>query len=469
MRYEENRFSAIAYSHTLSHHADAELSMLTEVKEHISPYSGFKNLVDDMRSFLVSYHGRDEHESMRYNEMLNRAIIGFPEDKERLLALINDQLIKRRIHDVPPPHAQYKTLAEAIFAEVIGLNVLELILNHKDGLEEIQVVGRRIFEVRNGEAKPSQYEFATLQDVERIQQNLLLFNHDTMNVRKKWSEAMMSDGSRITLTGFGFTAEPTITIRFYTLKMFDLQSLCRTEIGTINEQIKNLLLAFIHCYFNLVIIGATNTGKTSLIKAMISEMPAHERIVTIEARHELFLHRDFPQRNIIEYEVDEETDYHSSKQAFKLALRQSPKRIVHAEIRDEDANIYVRACTRGHSGSMTTLHANELEDVPATITDMCMLDHRSMNPLRLTKRITEYVTQIGIHMSIVDGKRKLVRIVEYAFQDHDVKTRTIVQYDRLAKTWLFPQPLSAKAARRIIEYQPDMYESLFAQGLVAAC
>ncbi len=45
--------------------------------------------------------------------------------------------------------------------------------------------------------------------------------------------------------------------------------------------------------------------------------------------------------------MDDENLVHSGQQAFKLALRQSPKRICHAEIRDDDANIYVRACTRG--------------------------------------------------------------------------------------------------------------------------
>ena len=56
-----------------------------------------------------------------------------------------------------------------VFAEVIGLNVLELLLKNRDGLEEIQVVGRHIFEVRNGRAVPSALRFESVRDVERIQ------------------------------------------------------------------------------------------------------------------------------------------------------------------------------------------------------------------------------------------------------------------------------------------------------------
>ena len=82
----------------------------------------------------------------------------------------------------------------------------------------------------------------------------------------------------------------------------------------------------------MVVIGPTNSGKTNLIKAIIAEMDDNERIITIESRFELNLKRDFPHKNIVEYEIDEEDPRHSGLQAFKLALRQSPKRICHAEI-----------------------------------------------------------------------------------------------------------------------------------------
>jgi pilus assembly protein CpaF len=320
--------------------------------------------------------------------------------------------------------------------------------------------------VRNGLACLSPHRFSSLKEVERIQQNLVLFNNDTMNRKKRWAEAMLSDGSRVTLTGFGFTQEPTLTIRFYTVRQFRLEALCRPEFATISEMMKEILLVIIRSYFNIVIIGATNTGKTQLMKSMIAEMPDNERIVTIESRFELMLKRDFPEKNIIEYEVDESDVFHSSRQAFKLALRQSPKRIIHAEIRDEDANIYVRACTRGHEGSMTTVHVNELEDAPEAITDMCMLDQRGMNPERLVKRITDYVTQIGIEMAVVQGQRKVVRIAEFSYVQGEVRAQDIVRYDYLQHQWKLAGKFSAKAAHRIQKHDPQGYAKLKALHIV---
>ncbi|MEX1031240.1 MAG: ATPase, T2SS/T4P/T4SS family [Paenibacillaceae bacterium] len=428
--------------------------------------SKFELIIEDVRLFLVGVGGRSEKEKWQHHEMLNRAILGFPEERKRILAMINDFLIKKRIHDTESPGNQYETLAEAVFAEVVGLNVLELIMKNKEGLEEIQVVGTSIFEVRGGIPRASIHVFRSVDEVEQIQQNLVLFNQDTLNVRKKWAEVRLSDGSRVTLTGFGFTAQPTLTIRFYTTSRYDLPTLCEPEYSTMDITIMRYLRCFVRSYLNMVIIGPTNSGKTHLIKALIAEMPDHERIVTIESRFELMLQRDFPKKNIVQYEIVEDDPVHDGQQAFKLALRQSPKRIVHAEIRDDDANLYMRACTRGHAGSLTSVHVHTLEDVPDAISDMCMQDGRAVNASRLVKRITEYVTQIGVEMAIIDGKRRIIRMGEYSYENDEVHVRSIALYDERAGSWSFPETLSSNVVNRIRKHDYSGYEQLTSSGVI---
>lgn len=419
---------------------------------------------EEVRLVLATPRGHTEEERRQYTEKLNRAVIGFPQERAEMLAIIADWVIKRRLQHASVGLTQYVSLAEAMFAEVIGMNVLELVLRNREGLEEVQVVGTRIFEVRDGRATASPYRFRDASEVERIQQNLVLFNNDRINPRKRWAEVLLQDGSRVTMTGFGFTAQPTLTIRFYTVKRFGLDTLCRPEYRTIDEDVRQVLLAIVRSRFNLVVIGATNTGKTHLIKALIGAMPDEERIVTIESRFELMLTRDFPEKNVVEYESEDDDPQHGSRQAFKLALRQSPQRICHAEIRDEDANIYVRACTRGHEGSLTSVHANALEDVPDTITDMCMLDGRGMNPARMTRRIAEHVTQIGLEMRIVGGVRKLVRIGEYEWRDGEIRVRDVMRYDEAAERWTFPEPFSERAAARMNRMDPEGFAAIRKRG-----
>lgn len=458
----EKKFSVLAYANKLREdHPSSNEGLGARGDRQLQE---FYRWTEEIRSELVAAKGRTEEEQLQYGEMLNRAVLGYEEDRLKIFAIIRDQLAKRRIHDMPPPNRKHSTIAEAIFAEVIGLGELELILKEKEGLEEIQVVGRNIFEIRNGKVRPSPYRLNSVKELERIQQNLVLFNNDSLNPRKRWAEVMLRDGSRVTMTGFGYTSVPTLTIRFYTVQRFRLEELCQGRYGTMSGEIMELLRCVIRSYFNLVIIGPTNSGKTHLMKALIAELPEDERIITIESRYELMLKRDFPNKNIVEYEIDEDDRKHNGQQAFKLALRQSPQRIIHAEIRDEDANIYVRACTRGHQGSMTSVHVNELEDVPEAITDMCMLDSRGMDPLRLAKRITNYVTQIGIEMAMVDGKRKIVRIGEFEFAEGEVKVRDLAVYDYGRKGWRYPLRFSERAWRRIRKYDPAGHEGLRAIG-----
>lgn len=425
---EIKRFSTIEYMAKHRHMKEVEHSENRAAIE-------FQNLCNEIRQFLSTPKGVTEEERRQYSETLNQAVVGFTEARAYILNVIADRLLKLHIQAIDGYNHPYHTLAEAIFSEVVGMHVLEVIIRDTPNLEEIQVVGTHIFTVISGEVTLSPYRFEHLKEVERIQQNLVLYNNDHVNIRKRWAEVMLRDGSRVTITSHGYTSLPTLTIRFYTLRNIPLLDLTQAPIRMMSPQMYTLFNYILKARYNLVIIGPTNTGKTNLLKAFIAELPAEERLITIEGRYEMMISRDFPSRNVVEYEVSEDDYLHNSNQAFKLALRQSPQRIIHAEIRDDDANVYVRACTRGHHGSMTTVHANQIEDVPETIVDMCMLDGRGMDATRLAKRITQYVTEIGIQLKFINGRRIITRIGRLYWEDEQVKVRDWVVYDASKDEW----------------------------------
>ncbi|WP_166245175.1 ATPase, T2SS/T4P/T4SS family [Paenibacillus turpanensis] len=429
-----------------------------------SAHPSYTYIIDEMRSFLVSRKGGSEEERIQWTETLNRAVLGYPDAKRVCLGIIQDELMKRRWLDTVWSNRLYQSLEEAVYAEVVGMSVLELLLQDRAGLEEIQVVGTQVYEVRAGQTRLTPFRFEDIRALERVQQNLVLFNQDSLHQRKRWAEVRLRDGSRVTMTGFGYTSEPTLTIRFYTVAHFGLERLASAELDTISEPVRRMLLCILESRLNVVIIGPTNSGKTNLLKSLIAEIPDEERIVTIEARLELMLRRDFPAKNVVEFEVDEEDPTHNGRQAFKLALRQTPKRIIHAEIRDEDANLYVRACTRGHEGSMSTVHVTCLEDAPEAITDMCMLDGRGMNSDRLTKRITEHVTQIGIEMRISAGKRRLVRLGEYQFREGAVQVIDWAVFNPAEEAWDYPQAPSPSVRQRMLRLCPSEYTEVWGSG-----
>lgn len=465
--YKEERFSISDYLEEQMGEKTTSDETEWAAPAKLEETANYRECLELVRTELIESKGRSEQEQRSYTEKLNQAVLGFPEAREYVLHRIEEILLSKRLRLRFPQFtgSDVKKTAERLFSELIGLSALEWLLKEKRDLEEIQVVGTRIYEVRNGEPTLSKYSFERLSDVIRLQQNFILLNNDRFSPRKRWAEVNFIDGSRVTLTGFGYTKEPTITLRFYPVKQFHLSALTHPPFQTLDERLLLLLRACIHAYFNFIIIGATNSGKTHLMKCMIGEMKDDERIITIESRSELMLSRDFPHKNIIEYEVDENDPQHDSNQAFKLALRQSPKRIVHAEIRDDDANTYVRACTRGHDGSMTTVHASSLDDVPDVIAEMCMMDRRPMNAERLRSRIAQFVTQIGIEMALIDGKRRIQRVVEYESKEGEVVVRELVKYEQ--GSWKMRQMISDKALERIGKFAPDFMEVLREAGWIS--
>ncbi|KRB93716.1 P-type DNA transfer ATPase VirB11 [Sphingomonas sp. Root720] len=111
---------------------------------------------------------------------------------------------------------------------------------------------------------------------------------------------------------------------------------------------------------NILISGATGSGKTSFSKGLIKLIPTHERILTIEDTRELVV----PQRNHVHmmYAKDGMSlQKAGAKELLESALRMRPDRILLQELRDGTAFFYLRNVNSGHPGSITTVHANTAE------------------------------------------------------------------------------------------------------------
>lgn len=108
---------------------------------------------------------------------------------------------------------------------------------------------------------------------------------------------------------------------------------------------------------NILISGATGSGKTTLSKALICEIPSDERIMTIEDTPELVI----PQPNHVRLfysKGGQGTANVSAKELLEACLRMRPDRILLQELRDEAAFYYINNVNSGHPGSITTVHAN---------------------------------------------------------------------------------------------------------------
>ena len=108
---------------------------------------------------------------------------------------------------------------------------------------------------------------------------------------------------------------------------------------------------------NILISGATGSGKTTFAKGLVKLIPAHERLLTIEDARELTV----PHRNAVHllYAKDGQgLAKVGAKQLLESALRMRPDRILLQELRDGTAFFYLRTVNTGHPGSITTIHAD---------------------------------------------------------------------------------------------------------------
>jgi type IV secretion system protein VirB11 len=138
---------------------------------------------------------------------------------------------------------------------------------------------------------------------------------------------------------------------FGRLEPFELELLALKREGRWRE----FLHACILHKRNVVIAGKTNSGKTTFARSLIEKVPSHERIITIEDVHELFLP---DHRNKVHLLYGEGVGRVSADSCLAACMRMSPDRIFLAELRGNEAWEYVNSLNTGHPGSITTVHAN---------------------------------------------------------------------------------------------------------------
>ena len=182
-----------------------------------------------------------------------------------------------------------------------------------------------------------------------------------------------------------------------------LPSIAGADEAATAGDIVTLLRLLVRHHRNIMVSGPTGSGKTTVLNALAKEIPAHERIVSIEDARELRC--DHPNRvHLLCPSNDGGIAKTSARELLRHMLRMSPTRALLSEIRGPEAYTYLEALNTGHPGSLSTIHADSAEDAK---TRLAMAAARAFDGLRdadMRDLVEEYV-DVFLHVKpLPDGR-----------------------------------------------------------------
>ena len=218
------------------------------------------------------------------------------------------------------------------------------------------------------------------------------------------------DGSRFAGQIPPVVSQPTFTIRKRAISVFSLEQYCESGVMT-DDQYKAICSAVIN-HKNILVIGGTGSGKTTLINAIIQKMvesKPEERPVIIEDTGEI----QCSAKNYVQFHT---TSSVSMTDLLKTTLRMRPDRILVGEVRGAEALDLLMAWNTGHPGGAATLHANDaVAGLDRLSTLISMSDHA---PDMIEKLIAEAV-DIVVCIARTNSGRTIKEIIEVESFDYE--------------------------------------------------
>jgi len=304
-----------------------------------------------------------------------------------------------------------EALVEYILNEILGFGPIEPLLRD-ESVAEVMVNGPdKVFVEREGKLELTAVTFDDEEHVMRIIDRIVSPIGRRIDESCPMVNGRLADGSRInaiirpvSLVG------PVLTVRKFRSKAFTLSEM--VVMGCLSEAMMEMLRAAVRARLNVIVTGGTGSGKTTLLNALSREIPADERIVTIEDAAEL----KFEQPHVVSLEARpaniEGRGSINIRDLVINALRMRPDRIVVGEVRSGECLDMLQAMNTGHDGSLTTAHANSPTDVIVRLETMALMSGLDLPVSSIRQQIAAAIDLIVHETRSADGSRRVTNIAE---------------------------------------------------------
>ncbi len=350
---------------------------------------------------------------------------------------IDDVVVAEKIRQVLADDEQFdqltvdcrKRIYDEVFNTLRRLDILQPLIDDVT-ISEIMVNGcAPIFIERNGTLEQTTLQFNSLKRLENVIQRIVSSVNRSVNTASPIVDARLYDGSRVNVVLPPVALNgPILTIRKFSPHNYRLVDL--VQMKTLTSAMADYLVEAVSRRQNIFISGGTGSGKTTFLNALSSCIDRAQRIISIEDSAELKLNH-LP--NWVRLETRNANNEGSGQIAIKdlirTSLRMRPDRIIVGEVRGDETIDMLQAMNTGHSGSLSTGHANSIGDMLKRLETM-VYAAKDM-PIESIRQQIGSAIDIMLHLErMADGSRKVVAIVELAGYDNG-------QYQL---NWLFKWP-----------------------------
>jgi pilus assembly protein CpaF len=240
-------------------------------------------------------------------------------------------------------------------------------------------------------------------------QNIARSLGDDISEEKPILDSRLPDGSRIAAVLPPCSIHGiTLTIRKFNARSFTIDDLIR--IGTITEATANYLRKAIINRKNILISGGTGTGKTTLLNILADFIPEEDRLLVIEDTAEIHIRKP----NLVRFEARRQQGPKipavTIRDLLKASLRHRPERTILGEIRGEEAFDLLQALNTGHSGSLSTIHANSAAQALSRLAS-CVLQSGIELPYKAIKASIADSIHLLVHIERWQARRYISEIL----------------------------------------------------------
>ncbi len=306
---------------------------------------------------------------------------------------------------------ELKNLLKAQMSELYLSGPIESYLSDSSVTDILVEAWNCIWIERKGEMQKGSSVFTSSEAYLIYIENLLKQMHQTIDEAQPYLDFKLPDGSRGHLIASPLTdGTHYLSIRKIREKMWTLNELKENEM--FSDHFFRTILKLIEGRSNIIISGATGSGKTSLLKALLGEIPVQERMIVLEDTSELRFSRENAAFLCVRTKTLNSLPEIHLRDLVKQSLRMRPDRIVIGEVRGEEALDLLHAMNTGHRGCMGSLHANSTRDAIYRLQGLIQMSQAALSETSTSDLLARNIHAV-IHCSRDEQGRR--RVVEIAF------------------------------------------------------